>query len=103
MAKPCCSQIDVVTGGTDWKANVQIEGRHETLHPADEIRTSTNNRCFTHSIHFGRCRAGGAACAGHDGCAHRASAGGSTGCAGRDRIISFEDHRNRQTSGAAIH
>jgi len=59
----------VLIGGVDWKANVQIEGRHETLHPADEIRTSTNNRCFTHSIHFGRCRAGGAACAGHDGCA----------------------------------
>ena len=25
MATPCCSQIDVVTGGADWKADVRIE------------------------------------------------------------------------------
>jgi len=25
MAKPCCFQIDIATGGTDWKANVCIE------------------------------------------------------------------------------
>ena len=41
------------------------------MHPVDEIRTSMHNQCFTHGIHFGRCCAGGAAHAGHDGCANR--------------------------------
>ena len=34
MAEPCCFQIDVATGGTDWKADVRIEDddvRHRSL------------------------------------------------------------------------
>ena len=56
----------------DWKANVRIEDddvRHCSL--STKKTKSTQSRCFTHGIHFGRCRAGGAARAGHNGCAHR--------------------------------
>jgi hypothetical protein len=51
---------------------------------------------ITHGIYFGRCRAGGAACAGcsgcascagQDGCTSSADHDGSTGCAGHDSII----------------